>query len=95
MAGTATFTVGKETHNAPAGTLVMIPPGAPHTFANTSEQPVILLNTITPDLYVQYFRDVRDSGAPTTADQVTGLMARYASEPATTYVTEPDQPQPH
>ena len=38
----------------------MIPPGAPHTFANPGDQPAVLLNTFTPDLYVQYFRDLRD-----------------------------------
>lgn len=92
VAGTATFTVGTESYTAPAGTLVMIPPGAPHTFANTSGEPVILLNTFTPDLYVQYFRDLRDmiaSGSPATADQITDVMARYATEPGTTYAPEP------
>jgi mannose-6-phosphate isomerase-like protein (cupin superfamily) len=98
VAGTASFTVGDNSCEAPAGTLVMIPPGAPHTFANTSDLPVILLNTFTPDLYVQYFRDLRDmiaSGVPATPDQITDLMTRYATEPATTYATEPDRPQPH
>ncbi len=95
VAGTATFTVGDESHEAPAGTLVMIPPGAPHTFANLSDEPVILLNTFTPDLYVQYFRDLRDmasSGSPPTAAQITDVMARYATEPATTYAAEPARP---
>jgi quercetin dioxygenase-like cupin family protein len=92
VAGTATFTVGAETYEAPAGTLVMIPPGAPHTFANASDEPVTLLNTFTPGLYVQYFRDIRDMAAsgPPTADQLIPLMARYATEPATTYAPEPD-----
>ena len=34
VSGTARFTVGTTTYDAPAGTLAMIPPGAPHTFAN-------------------------------------------------------------
>jgi mannose-6-phosphate isomerase-like protein (cupin superfamily) len=88
VAGTARFTVGVDSYDAPAGTLVMIPPGAPHTFANTSDEPAILLNTFTPDLYVQYFRDLRDmiaSGSPLTAGGITDLMTRYATEPATTY----------
>ena len=33
VSGTARFTVGTTTYDAPAGTLAMIPPGAPHTFA--------------------------------------------------------------
>ena len=88
VSGTATFTVGQETHDAPAGTLVMVPPGAPHTFANNSDEPVTIVNTFTPDLYVQYFRDLRDmiaSGSPPTAGQMVDVMARYATEPATTY----------
>jgi pimeloyl-ACP methyl ester carboxylesterase/quercetin dioxygenase-like cupin family protein len=88
VAGTARFIVGEESHKAPAGTLVVIPPGAPHTFANDSDEPVILLNTFTPDLYVQYFRELRGmvaSGSQPTAGQVAAVMARYATEPATTY----------
>src|ERR1700756_5234540 len=93
VAGTARFTVGEETYEAPAGTLVMIPPGAPHPFANDSDEPVVLLNTFTPDLYVQYFRDLREmvaSGAEPTVGQIAGVMARYATEPATTYSAGPD-----
>ena len=88
VAGVACFTVGEDSYAAPAGTLVMIPPGAPHTFANDSDEPVILLNTFTPDLYVQYFRDLRamvGSGSRPTPGQIEGVMARYATEPATTY----------
>jgi oxalate decarboxylase/phosphoglucose isomerase-like protein (cupin superfamily) len=32
---------------------VVVPPGAPHTFANPGEEPVVLLNTFTPDRYVR------------------------------------------
>ncbi len=95
VAGTATFTVGAESYEAPPGTLVMIPPGAPHTFANGGDEPVTLLNTFTPDLYVQYFRDLRDmasSGSPLSPAQITDVMARYATEPATTYATGPGRP---
>jgi pimeloyl-ACP methyl ester carboxylesterase/quercetin dioxygenase-like cupin family protein len=86
VAGTATFTVGEASHHAGPGTMVMVPPGAPHTFANDGDGPVILLNTFTPDLYVQYFRDLRDmigSGSAPTAGQITAVMARYATEPTT------------
>src|ERR1700728_4352236 len=57
VSGTASFTVGDTTHEAPAGTWVMVPPGAPHTFANRVDEPAVLLNTLTPDVYVQYFHD--------------------------------------
>ncbi len=86
VAGTARFTVGEETYDADAGTFVMIPPGAPHTFANPGEEPAVLLNTFTPDLYVEYFRDLRDliaSGQSLTNAAVVEVMARYATVPAT------------
>lgn len=87
VSGMARFTVGDTDYDAPAGTLVMIPPDAPHTFANPSDDTAIVLNTFTPDLYVQYFRDLRDmiaSGQVLDADAVIDVMARYATEPADT-----------
>ena len=86
VAGTARFTVGDTTYEAPAGTLVMIPPGAPHTFANPGDHPAVLLNTFTPDLYVQYFRDLRDmiaGGGELTGEATVEVMSRYATTPAT------------
>ena len=91
VSGTARFTIGGTSHDAPAGTLAMIPPGAPHTFANPGDQPLVLLNTFTPDLYVQYFRDLRElaagsdsgggpAGAPLAAEAVGQVMSRYATE---------------
>jgi pimeloyl-ACP methyl ester carboxylesterase/quercetin dioxygenase-like cupin family protein len=88
VSGTARFTVGHESHDAGPGTLVMVPPGAPHTFANPGDEPTVLLNTFTPDLYVQYFRDLRDmvaAGRPMTDDAVIETMGRYATEPATEF----------
>src|SRR6201996_3772587 len=73
VSGTVRFTVGTDTHDATAGTLVMVPPGAPHTFANPGDEPAVMVNTFTPDLYVQYFRDLRDmvaGGQPMTPDAV-------------------------
>jgi pimeloyl-ACP methyl ester carboxylesterase/mannose-6-phosphate isomerase-like protein (cupin superfamily) len=88
VSGTAQFTVGQQSIPAPRGTLVMIPPGAPHTFANVSDETVVLLNTFTPDQYVQYFRDLREmikAGRPMSVQAVGAMMARYATEPATTF----------
>jgi mannose-6-phosphate isomerase-like protein (cupin superfamily) len=88
VSGTARFTVGHDEHEAPAGTLVMVPPGVPHTFANPGDQPLVMLNTFTPDLYVPYFRDLRD--AVTQSGELTGpdtvrVMGRYATTPATEF----------
>ncbi|GAA2495336.1 cupin domain-containing protein [Actinocorallia cavernae] len=86
LSGTVRFTVGDEDYDAGAGTLVMVPPGTPHTFANPTDQPAVMLSTFTPDLYVQYFRDLQAvlaSGRPLTAQANIDAMGRYATEPAT------------
>ena len=85
VSGTVRFTSGEKSFDARARTLVMVPPGAPHTFANPGDEPAIMLNTFTPDLYVQYFRDLRDlteGGQPPSPPQIAEVMARYATEPA-------------
>ncbi|MFD0312881.1 cupin domain-containing protein [Streptomyces flavalbus] len=86
LSGTVRFTVGDESYDATPGTLVMVPPGTPHTFANPTDQPARLLSTFTPDLYVQYFRDLQDilaTGQPLTPQANIKTMSHYATEPAT------------
>lgn len=86
VSGTARFTVGTAVHDAPAGTLVMVPPGVPHTFANPGDKPVVMVNTFTPDMYVQYFRDLRDitaDGRTPTPQAAAEVMSRYATTVAT------------
>jgi hypothetical protein len=46
--GTLTVRVGEQTFEASAGTLVWLPRGEPHTFANLSEQRVRAFGVITP-----------------------------------------------
>jgi len=83
VSGTAEFTVGTTTYLTPKGTLVMVPPGVPHTFANPGDEPVVMLNTFTPDLYVQYFRDLREvlaKDGQLTPRATAEVMAKYATE---------------
>ncbi|MGA4844029.1 cupin domain-containing protein [Streptomyces sp. G45] len=85
VSGTVRFTIGDEEHDATPGTLVVIPPGAPHTFANVTGQPAVLLSMFTPDLYVQYFRDLQAlaaEGRAMTPQAHLRTMRRYATEPA-------------
>ncbi|MFF5026001.1 cupin domain-containing protein [Streptomyces collinus] len=90
LSGTVRFAVGNEEYDASAGTLVMVPPGTPHTFANPSDEPAVMLSTFTPDLYVQYFRDLQEvlaDGRPLTPRANADAMSRYATEPATPGLT--------
>ncbi|MER7225581.1 cupin domain-containing protein [Streptomyces rubradiris] len=85
LSGTVRFTVGDEDYDATTGTLVLVPPGTPHTFANLSGRPAVMLSTFTPDLYVQYFRDLQEvlaGGRPLTPRATVDVMSRYATEPA-------------
>ncbi|MEU6723480.1 cupin domain-containing protein [Nonomuraea wenchangensis] len=85
ISGTVRFTVGDKDYDATAGTLVMVPPGAPHTFANVTDEPTVMLSTFTPDLYVQYFRDLEKmiaEGQAMTPQANIQAMRRYATEPA-------------
>ena len=91
VCGTARFTVGDTTYDAPRGTLAMIPPGAPHTFANPGDEPLVLLNTFTPGLYVAYFRDMRAllaGGVQPAPEAIERVMSRYATEPADSYAAD-------
>jgi mannose-6-phosphate isomerase-like protein (cupin superfamily) len=66
--GVARFTVGHAVHEAPAGTLLIVLPSPPHTFANAGDEPLVMLNTFTPSGYVQYFRDLRGTMHATGQD---------------------------
>ena len=91
IAGSARFTVGDTRHEAPAGTFVSVPIGAEHTFANPGDEPLVMVNTFTPDLYVQYFRELRQlvaAGEAPTPEATARVMSRYATEVADDYAAE-------
>ena len=92
VAGTARFTVGADQREAPAGTFVSVPIGAEHTFANAGDEPAIILNTFTPDFYVDYFRDLSTLAASgeMSSEAILAVMSRYATYPAG--MPAPDEP---
>ncbi|MFH7596380.1 cupin domain-containing protein [Streptomyces racemochromogenes] len=97
LSGTIRFTVGHDSHDAPAGTLVVVPPGAPHTFANVTDQPAVMLSTFTPSRYVQYFRDLRAilaDGRPLTPEANAAAMTPYATRPAPDHPAAPHRRRP-
>jgi mannose-6-phosphate isomerase-like protein (cupin superfamily) len=80
--GRLVFLVGSEKHEAPVGTWVMVPVGAPHSFENPFDEPAEFINTYTPDFYVQYFHEMSDLAKrnAVTVENVRELMARYRTE---------------
>jgi mannose-6-phosphate isomerase-like protein (cupin superfamily) len=83
-AGRLRFTSGAELVDVEAGSVVVVPPGTPHTFSNPFEAPAVFLCALTPDHYVQYFRDlgalpVNAQGMLDPAD-IGRAMSRYATD---------------
>ncbi len=75
------FTSGGETVEARAGRLVTVPPGTPHTFANQGDDPAVMLCTVTPDLDIEYFRELATlPPGPPNPRAVAEIMSRYATE---------------
>jgi|SRR5215813_2368841 len=86
VSGSPTFTSGGNTITAQPRTLVAVPAGTPHTFANPGEQPAVILATFTPALFVGYFREIANLRPGPTGldlDEVAEAMARYATEVVT------------
>ena len=87
LSGAVRFTTGDDSFVATPGRLVTAPIGAPHTFANADpDAPALLLCTITPADYVEYFRELArlrpgPDGRFDPAD-MRAMMQRYATRPA-------------
>jgi len=82
--GKVRFTSGADAVDVEAGTVVVVPIGVPHTFANPFQETAVFIGTMTPDLYIQYFRDIgqlptNDRGQADPGD-IARTMARYATD---------------
>jgi mannose-6-phosphate isomerase-like protein (cupin superfamily) len=83
LEGELEFLVGTQTMRASAGTFVMVPIDALHTFSNPTDRPTRFLNTFTPPRYIHYFEEMSEliqaGGAPNPL-RLAELMARYDTE---------------
>lgn len=82
--GRLRFLSGAEVVDVGAGSCVTVPPGTPHTFCNPFDEPAKVVNVLTPDLYVEFFRElsrlaVDEHGLLVAAD-VGQAMAKYATD---------------
>ena len=81
LSGNPIFTCGSDTIQAEPGMLVTAPPGTPHTFANPGGDSAVMLLTVTPDLYIGYFRELSaQPPGPLDPRAIGKIMARYATE---------------
>ena len=78
--GEMTFLIDGETHLAPAGSVVFIPRGVPHTFWNAGDAPARQVTVFTPAGIEHYFRDVTAvlaAGGEASLDAAVALMGRH------------------
>lgn len=80
LEGELEFLAGTESLRAGAGTFVMVPIGAVHTFSNPTDKPARFLNTFTPPRYIGYFEELSQliqAGVTPGSHQFAELMARH------------------
>ena len=82
--GRLRFTSGNDSVDVEAGSCVVVPARTPHTFSNPFSHPARFICTVTPDRYVEYFRDlsrlpVDEQGFLDPAD-IGRTMAKYATD---------------
>ena len=72
--------VGDEVVEAGPGELVAKPRGVPHAFWNAGDEPVRLLELISPGAFEQYFADlapVLSAGGPPDLEALAAIQQRY------------------
>jgi len=85
VAGELTVEVGQARHQASPGTLIWLPRGEPHAFANLSDEPVWALGIITPGGFEQMFAEQEEYLAglttPPEHEVLMAISAKYGITP--------------
>jgi mannose-6-phosphate isomerase-like protein (cupin superfamily) len=81
VSGTPRFTSGDDHVDALPGMLVTVPVDTPHTFSNPGDTTVVMVGSVSPDLYIGYFRELGElpQGVPDPR-AIAEIMSRYATE---------------
>ena len=86
VSGEIAVRIEDETDVAGAGTVVFIPRGTRHTFANPGEAPARLLALLTPGGFEHYFdalaQALEAAGGIPAPDELAALGEAYGSMPA-------------
>jgi quercetin dioxygenase-like cupin family protein len=82
--GTLTVQLEGETLQAAPGTFICVPPGTVHTFSNTSDAPVRILNFNTPGGFENYMRELAEASkdGPPTREEIGKIASKYDFRPA-------------
>jgi quercetin dioxygenase-like cupin family protein len=84
LEGTLSLQLGDERVEARPGDFAVVPPGTVHAFANTSSEPVRMLNLMAPAGFEQYLKDVATTASerPPDPELMAELASRYDFTPA-------------
>jgi mannose-6-phosphate isomerase-like protein (cupin superfamily) len=78
LEGTLTVHIESDEHAVGPGSYAFVPPGVAHTFSNSSDEPVRMLNLQAPGGLEQYLKDLAEAITPGEPPDPT-LMAQIAS----------------
>ena len=79
LEGTYEFRFGNETVIATKGDLIHLPRYIPHSYSNIGSKPGVILNTITPGGFEQFFEEINQlpKDKPLNRQQVAEIASRY------------------
>jgi mannose-6-phosphate isomerase-like protein (cupin superfamily) len=84
--GVLTVEVGGHCHQVGPGSLIWLPRGIPHTFANLSDEPVCTVGVITPSGLEKMFAEIAAYLAaltgPPDPQTITAINGKYGVSPA-------------
>src|SRR5262245_47587913 len=85
LEGTLRYSVDQETRDLKPGDWMSTPRGFVHQFSNGGSETARALIIMTPDIVMQYFRDVAavvSAGGPPDRAKLIEVMSRYGLVPA-------------
>jgi len=85
LEGTLRYSVDQEARDLKPGEWMSTPRGSVHQFSNAGSETARALIMLTPDIGLQYFRDVAavvNAGAPPDRAKLVEVMSRYGLVPA-------------
>ena len=85
LEGTLRYNVGPESRDLTPGQTMHTPKGVVHGFSNPFDVPACALIVLSPDIGLQYFKDVAavvNKGGPPDKAALISVMGRYGLVPA-------------
>ena len=85
LEGTLRYSVGPESRDLTPGQTMHTPKGVLHGFSNPFDVPARALIVLSPDIGLQYFKDVAavvNKGGPPDKAALVAVMGRYGLVPA-------------